>query len=190
MILVTGGARSGKSTLAERLAAQMAAPCGGRVLYVASAEARDEEMTRRIARHQARRPTGWGTLEAPSGAAHRLREVEGRWDALLFDCLTLYLSNMLLAAVAPPPHGSTQLPAALACLEERLLAQMEDLAQYLCEAWPRSVVVTNEVGSGVVPGDPLSRLFQDLQGRTNQLFAREAEEVYLCVSGLPLRLKP
>lgn len=217
MILVTGGARSGKSATAERLATGLAsewaagsgagrAAPAGRVLYVASAEARDEEMARRIARHQARRPAHWGTLEAPTGAVSRLRAAEGRWDCLLFDCLTLYISNRLLAAESPPagapgaaasggggldaPAGPFQLTPAGSALEDRVLAELEELAQYLRKAWPRSVVVTNEVGSGIVPGHPLSRLFQDLQGMVNQAFAREADEVYLCVSGIPLRLKP
>jgi adenosylcobinamide kinase / adenosylcobinamide-phosphate guanylyltransferase len=199
VILVTGGARSGKSGLAERLATDLAAKAGGGVLYVASAEARDDEMRRRIERHQARRPATWGTLEAPFDAVPRLREHEGRWGALLFDCLTLYLSNLMFAeaaraALGPGAEGGgfdpSQLPEALVDLEATLLARMEALAGYLRSAWPQSVVVTNEVGSGIVPGDPLSRLFQDLQGRANQAFARDADEVYLCVSGLPLRLKP
>jgi adenosylcobinamide kinase / adenosylcobinamide-phosphate guanylyltransferase len=197
MILVTGGARSGKSATAERLATGLAAEWaarsapgspapGGRVLYVASAEARDEEMARRIARHQARRPAHWGTLEAPSRAISRLQAAEGRWDCLLFDCLTLYISNLLLAAETPPAVEA----APGTELEDRLLTELGDLARYLRTAWPRSVVVTNEVGSGIVPGDPLSRLFQDLQGMANQAFARESDEVYLCACGIPLRLKP
>ena len=198
MILVTGGARSGKSATAERLATGLAAgtvaqsaAAGGRVLYVASAEARDEEMARRIARHQARRPDHWGTLEAPREAIARLRAVEGHWDCVLFDCLTLYISNLLLGA-EPPPAGEIA-PGGAAPgtdLEDRLLTELGELARYLRTAWPRSVVVTNEVGSGIVPGDPLSRLFQDLQGMANQAFAREADEVYLCACGIPLRLKP
>jgi adenosylcobinamide kinase / adenosylcobinamide-phosphate guanylyltransferase len=127
----------------------------------------------------------------PREAIARLRAVEGRWDCLLFDCLTLYISNLLLGA-EPPPAGEAA-PGGAAPgteLEVRLLTELGELARYLHTVWPRSVVVTNEVGSGIVPGDPLSRLFQDLQGMANQAFAREADEVYLCACGIPLRLKP
>ena len=174
MILVTGGARSGKSTLAERLAADF----GGRVLYVATAEAGDAEMRLRIERHQIRRPPEWGTLTAPRDAVERLREVEEQWDTILFDCLTLYTTNLLLEKEAESPDP-----------EVLLANDMRGLADYLAERWPRSVVVTNEVGTGIVPADPLSRLFRDLQGRVNQVFAHRADEVYLCVSGIPLKIK-
>ena len=174
MILVTGGTRSGKSSLAEQLAADF----GGRVLYVATAEPGDDEMKLRIERHQAGRPPEWGTLDAPRDAVARLRECEGQWDTILFDCLTLYTTNLMLEKESHSPDP------------EVLLAQnMGGLAEYLHEKWPRSVVVTNEVGSGIVPVHRLSRLFRDLQGRVNQVFARRADEVYLCVSGIPIKIK-
>jgi adenosylcobinamide kinase/adenosylcobinamide-phosphate guanylyltransferase len=174
MILVTGGTRSGKSTLAERLAADY----GGRVLYVATAEPGDDEMRLRIERHQAGRPPEWGTLAAPRDAVSALREVEGEWDTVLFDCLTLYATNLMLEQEADSPDP-----------EVVLAESMQGLADYLSENWLQSVVVTNEVGSGIVPVHRLSRLFRDLQGRVNQLFARKADEVYLCVSGIPLKIK-
>jgi adenosylcobinamide kinase/adenosylcobinamide-phosphate guanylyltransferase len=174
MILVTGGTRSGKSTLAEHLAAGF----GGRVLYVATAEPGDDEMRLRIERHQADRPPDWGTLNAPRDAIGLLREEEGRWDTILFDCLTLYTTNLLLENEAESPDP------------EIVLTQgMYTLADYLVEQWPQSVIVTNEVGSGIVPVHRLSRLFRDLQGRVNQVFAHKADEVYLCVSGVPLKIK-
>lgn len=174
MILVTGGTRSGKSSLAERLAQQF----GGRVLYVATAEPGDDEMRLRIERHQAARPPEWGTLNAPRDAIAALRAVEGQWDTILFDCLTLYATNLLLEREAESPDP-----------EVVLAEDLHDLAEYLVAEWPRSVVVTNEVGSGIVPMDRLSRLFRDLQGRANQLFAAKADEVYFCVSGIPLKIK-
>jgi adenosylcobinamide kinase/adenosylcobinamide-phosphate guanylyltransferase len=174
MILVTGGTRSGKSTLAERLAADF----GGRVLYVATAEPGDDEMRLRIERHQAGRPPEWGTLNAPRDAVELLREEEGKWDTILFDCLTLYTTNLLLEKEAESPDP-----------EVVLARGMQTLADYLTESWPQSVVVTNEVGSGIVPVHRLSRLFRDLQGRVNQVFARKADEVYLCVSGIPVKIK-
>jgi adenosylcobinamide kinase / adenosylcobinamide-phosphate guanylyltransferase len=174
VILVTGGTRSGKSTMAEQLAADF----GGRVLYVATAEPGDEEMRLRIERHQAQRPAGWGTLTAPREALRLLGEQEGRWDTLLFDCLTLYVTNLLLEQEADAPDP-----------ELGLLEELAELGDYLAAAWPRSIVVTNEVGSGIVPADRLSRLFRDLQGRANQLFAARADEVYFCVSGIPVKVK-
>jgi adenosylcobinamide kinase/adenosylcobinamide-phosphate guanylyltransferase len=174
MILVTGGTRSGKSGTAERLAGWL----GGRVLYVATAEPGDDEMRLRIERHQAARPADWGTLNAPRDAVNRLRAVEGQWDTILFDCLTLYTTNMLLEHEADSPDP-----------EIVLTEDMQSLADYIAESWPQSVVVTNEVGSGIVPVHRLSRLFRDLQGRVNQLFAGKADEVYFCVSGIPLKIK-
>jgi adenosylcobinamide kinase/adenosylcobinamide-phosphate guanylyltransferase len=174
MILVTGGTRSGKSSLAERLALEQ----GGRVLYVATAEPGDDEMRLRIERHQASRPPDWGTLNAPRDAITALRAVEGQWDTILFDCLTLYATNLLLEREAESPDP-----------ESVLAEDLNNLADYLVERWPRSIVVTNEVGSGIVPIHRLSRLFRDLQGRANQLFAARADEVYFCVSGIPLKIK-
>jgi adenosylcobinamide kinase/adenosylcobinamide-phosphate guanylyltransferase len=174
LILVTGGTRSGKSNLAEQLALEY----GGRILYVATAEPGDEEMRLRIERHQSQRPKEWGTLSAPRDGASLLLAQEGQWDTVLFDCLTLYVTNLLLEQEAETPDP-----------EIALLEEMEKLADYLSTAWPRSVVVTNEVGSGIVPADRLSRLFRDLQGRVNQLFATKAQEVYFCVSGIPVRVK-
>lgn len=174
MILVTGGTRSGKSTLAESLAAEY----GGRVLYVATAEPGDDEMRLRIERHQAGRPPEWGTLAAPRDAVSALRACEGEWDTVLFDCLTLYTTNLMLEQEADSPDP-----------EVVLAESMQGLADYLSDRWPQCVVVTNEVGSGIVPVHRLSRLFRDLQGRVNQLFARTADEVYLCVSGIPLMIK-
>jgi adenosylcobinamide kinase / adenosylcobinamide-phosphate guanylyltransferase len=174
MILVTGGTRSGKSTMAERLAASY----GGRILYVATAEPGDDEMRLRIERHQAARPPEWGTLNAPRDAVTALRAVEGEWDTILFDCLTLYATNMLLEHEADHPDP-----------EMVLTEDLQTLADYLTRAWPQSVIVTNEVGSGIVPVHRLSRIFRDLQGRANQLFAAQSEEVYFCVSGIPLKIK-
>jgi adenosylcobinamide kinase/adenosylcobinamide-phosphate guanylyltransferase len=135
-------------------------------------------MRQRIERHQAQRPKEWGTLTAPRDAIHCLRELEGQWDTVLFDCLTLYVTNLLLEQEADSPDP-----------EIALLEDMELVADYLVETWPQAVIVTNEVGSGIVPADRLSRLFRDLQGRVNQLFARKAQDVYFCVSGIPVKVK-
>ena len=164
MILITGGARSGKSAFAEKLASEF-----DRVVYVATAQALDDEMKRRIALHKKRRPSSWVTVEAPFDA-HKI--IDGlRADCLLFDCLTVYLSNFLC----------------------RSTDGIEEYFRLLVEAMKnfsgRSIVVTNEVGSGIVPMNELAREFRDRQGLINQQFAAASDEVYLCACGLPLKLK-
>jgi adenosylcobinamide kinase/adenosylcobinamide-phosphate guanylyltransferase len=162
---VLGGARSGKSRHAEALVAGLPAPW----LYLATAQALDDEMRARIAAHRARRPSGWETLEVPLDLAPALaRAPEGR--PVLVDCLTLWLSNVLLAGLDPE--------AATAALERVLEA-------------PRGpwVVVSNETGLGIVPDNALARRFRDAQGLLNQRVAAAAGSVILTVAGLPLKVK-
>lgn len=165
LTLVLGGARSGKSRYAEALVTQTAPPW----VYLATAEALDGEMQARIAHHRARRDAGWRTLEAPRDLAGALREAGGG-RPLLIDCLTLWLSNTLLAG------GDVD----EAC---------EGLVQVLSEVRGPLVAVSNEVGFGIVPDTPLGRRFRDAQGRLNQRVAAVADRVVLVVAGLPLSLK-
>ena len=176
LTFILGGARSGKSTLAERLARQ-----GERVLYVATAEGRDEEMRRRIAAHQAARPQHWDTVEEPLDLAGALRPVHNRYDTVLIDCLTLWVSNLLLGR---------QPGAADDAIEERILNTARELLQLVASSGAGWIMVSNEVGLGVVPGSPLGRSYRDLLGRVNQLAAAHARQVYLMVAGLPLQVKP
>lgn len=169
--LVLGGARSGKSALAERLAAES----GLEVVYVATAQAFDAEMAERIARHQTERPTHWRTVEAPlalpeaigaNSAAHRL---------VLIDCLTLWLSNLMLAeedAEEDPDAAGATLIEALTAAEGPVIC------------------VSNEVGLGIVPENALARRFRDAQGRLNRQVAEIADRVLFIAAGLPLELKP
>jgi adenosylcobinamide kinase / adenosylcobinamide-phosphate guanylyltransferase len=180
LIVVLGGARSGKSSYAERLARELG---GEDVLYVATAEARDEEMRARIAKHRAARPAGWRTLEAPLKAAERIEEVEREAAGsrvVLLDCLTLLASNALLAAGddAPPDRAE----AAVRAEVDALLAA----ARRSAAAW---ILVSNEVGLGIVPAYPLGRVYRDALGRANQRCAAEASRVYFMVAGLPMPLK-
>ena len=174
---ITGGARSGKSALAERLAAR-----GERVLYVATAEGRDEEMRRRIAAHRAARPQHWDTLEEPLDLAVALRAVHHRYDTVLIDCLTLWASNLLLRQ--QPPGAGDGAP------EEGILVAARGLLELAAVSAARWIMVSNEVGLGVVPASPLGRAYRDALGRVNQLVAAQAREVYLVVAGLPMRVKP
>jgi len=176
--LILGGSRSGKSLLAERRAAES----GLRVVYVATAQALDDEMASRIAHHQARRRSDWVLVEEALDLAGVLRRNAAADACVLVDCLTLWLSNLLLAAADERP----ELPAAAS-------PRFEDAVRALVEVLPQLpgqiVLVSNEVGSGIVPVAALARRFADEQGRLNQRVAALCERVTLVVAGLPLALK-
>ncbi len=181
LTLVLGGARSGKSDYAEALAAQM----GSRVLYVATAEALDDEMRARVAAHQARRPSAWATLEAPLHVGEALRSCAAAAgaDVLLLDCLTLLVSNVILLSGpdAPEPDPSAAW--------EWVQAEVESLLAASRELGANLIVVSNEVGLGVVPPYSLGRTYRDCLGWANQALARAADHVILLVAGLPVDLK-
>jgi adenosylcobinamide kinase / adenosylcobinamide-phosphate guanylyltransferase len=179
--LILGGARSGKSALAERRARES----GLRVVYLATAENRDEEMARRIAHHSARRPAEWGLVEAPLHLAAALRQHAADDACLLVDCLTLWLSNLFFAGSA-----SAQAEAGQAVDCPLLASETQALLEALPALSGRIILVSNEVGWGIVPMHPVSRSFADEQGRLNQRVAAAAERVTLVAAGLPLELKP
>ncbi len=170
VVLFTGGARSGKSASAERYAGLQGAP----VVYVATAEIGDEEMRERIALHRRRRPEAWSTIETPHDVAAALHELEPG-TVVLLDSLTLLVSNLLLA------HEDDAQPALDREVEE-LLVVARTRALML-------IVVTDEVGMGLVPEYPLGRRFRDLLGGAAQRIAAAADEVYLVVAGLPVDLQ-
>ena len=169
--LILGGARSGKSALAERLAQDS----GLAVTYIATAQAGDAEMAARIAHHQARRPAHWRLVEAPLALASTLAREADTHTLLLVDCLTLWLTNLLCQAQPPNDAGLAALSAELA----------DQLAQLPGEV----LLVSNEVGLGVVPMGALSRRFVDEAGRLNQALAGRAQRVAFVAAGLPLWLK-
>lgn len=164
--LVLGGARSGKSRYAEALAQSVPA---GRLLYVATAEARDCEMEQRIAHHRARRGPRWQTIEEPLDLAGAVRQA-GAGDVVLVDCLTLWLSNILLTGIM---------------FDERV----RDLCGALALSPARVILVANEVGLGIVPDNALARRFRDEAGFLNQRVAEIADFVVFLAAGLPLTLK-
>jgi len=178
--LILGGARSGKSTLAEKRAAES----GLKVTYIATAHAGDAEMAARIAHHRARRPAHWKTVECALTLAETLQQEADHQRCLLIDCLTLWLSNLLFAgrAAAQAEAGERIDCALLAAETEALLATLPTLPGCV-------ILVSNEIGWGVVPANPLARLFADEQGRLNQRLATVCEEVTLVAAGLPLTLK-
>jgi len=177
LTLILGGARSGKSALAQKLAAERRRD----VLYVATATAGDDEMAARIAAHRAERPAHWRTLEAPTQVGNAIRAAAGQAEVVLVDCLTLLANNVL--AVLPETVPAEVAEAALGAEVDQLLAAYRaGAAEWL--------VVSNEVGLGLVPPYPLGRTYRDALGRANQRLASEADQVLFMVAGLPLTLKP
>lgn len=183
LILITGGARSGKSSYAQQLADDL----GERVLYVATAIGFDAEMQDRIARHRQQRPAHWDTWEGWQNLKTIFTHQSETYDVILLDCLTLLVSNWLLhqtEATLEEWDG-----AALEQLEQSII---EDLRSFLEEASRRQttvIMVTNEVGFGIVPENRLARIFRDVAGRVNQYIATRAKTVYLVICGQVLQIK-
>ena len=174
IILVTGGARSGKSLFAEKYAASH----GTTVAYIATAQIYDEEMRDRVRRHRERRPDNWVTYEAPYHAETVLREAAA--EVILFDCLTLYITNLLLAEKTPANR------------EERfgfIMAEIEKLLQAALTCGKKVVFVTNEVGCSIVPENELAREYRDVAGSVNQKMAAAADDVYAVMCGLAVNIK-
>ncbi len=176
LTLILGGARSGKSDYARRLAAER----GDRVLYVATAEPGDDEMAARIAAHRAERPAQWQTLEAPHHIGQALRSHLSRAAVILIDCLTLLASNV----IAPLPE-----PVTAEAAEAALNAEVDELLAAYADSAAEWIVISNEVGLGLVPPYPLGRVYRDALGRANQRLAAAADEVLFMVAGLPMRVK-
>ena len=168
--LITGGAHSGKSAYALKLAAEHP---GVRRVYVATGEASDEEMAARIARHKAERPADFATIEEPVKLTRALQDLSGSAEVVIIDSLTLWVSNLM--GIYPAEEAFRQ-----ECLR---------LAQVLGRAPFDSIIVTDEVGSGIVPDNVVARRFRDRLGFTNQCIAQAAGEVFLLVSGYPLKVK-
>jgi len=167
--LVLGGARSGKSAFAQASAEALAAESGGRLVMIATAQAFDSEMVERIDRHREDRGPAWTTIEAPLDLAAALQGL-GVGDVVVVDCLTLWVSNLML--------GDHDVPSAVAEL-------VAGVARFEGALW----LVSNEVGFGIVPDNALARRFRDEAGRLHQALAQAAEAVTLLVAGLTLRLK-
>ena len=169
LILVVGGASSGKSAFALKLAGEKT-----KRAFVATAQPLDAEMGDRISRHRSVRGPGWDTAEVPLKLQRWFRANETTYDSIVLDCVTLWLSNLRERKVS-----DSRVPA----LVDKLICAIRMTAA-------RVVVVSNELGGGLVPMDPETRRFRDLAGQVNQQFAKDADEVYVVMSGLPLRLKP
>jgi adenosylcobinamide kinase/adenosylcobinamide-phosphate guanylyltransferase len=169
VIFITGGARSGKSRLAESIAEELGSP----LCYIATAQAKDTEMAKRIAAHRVRRGDVWQTVEEPLELARAISSPDGEYGAILVDCITLWISNLLLL------HNDPYL----------VLKEVRALANLFPALETDLILVSNEVGMGIVPENALARTFRDLAGETNEILAAAADEVHLLFSGIPLRLK-
>ena len=176
IILVTGGARSGKSQFAEKLALKLGK---NRAAYIATAQIFDEEMAHRIKVHTERRGKNWLTFESPFDADKSILFAAKNFDVILFDCVTIYLSNFLCNANLDD--------------EEKIFVDFKKLIENLIDAAKNSnatvIFVSNEVGAGIVPENKLARKFRDLAGLANQMIAAEAEKVFLAVAGLAVEIK-
>ncbi|MBR9987683.1 MAG: bifunctional adenosylcobinamide kinase/adenosylcobinamide-phosphate guanylyltransferase [Desulfosarcina sp.] len=169
-ILVIGGCRSGKSSHALQLAEGM----GPRRVFVATCVPRDDEMQARVDRHRRERSDTWRTLEIPVNLAEAIRAHSPAAEVMLVDCLTLWLNNLLLQTQDPP----------------RIQRQIDDLAEAVKTAPHAVILVSNEVGAGIVPGNRLARLYRDLAGWTNQAVAAACDRVVWTIAGIPVTIKP
>ena len=176
LILVLGGARSGKSGFAQQLARELG---GDQVLFVATAEAGDEEMQQRIEKHRHERPADWRTLEVQRDVSQAILDQLDGSRVILVDCLSLLVANLLLDVQDPFSAG----------LEAQVVAEVERLVSCAKRLDGHLVVVSNEVGLGLVPPYPLGRAYRDLLGRANQVLARNADRVYMLLAGIPMPIK-
>lgn len=188
LILILGGARSGKSSYAEQRAKELG---GESVLYVATSEIKDDEMQQRVAKHRAERLPAWGTLESPRNVAQALRQERSSARVVLLDCMTFLVANHLMDAAAPKenPFDDPRADPFDPQIEANVVTEVETLIAYVQEADVQLVVVSNEVGLGVVPPYELGRAYRDILGRANQILARHADEVQLLVAGIPMKVK-
>jgi len=174
MTFILGGARSGKSRFAQELAAKL----GKRVLFVATGEPLDEEMSARIEAHKRSRSPAWKTLEAPTNVPKAMRDKIGDAEVVIVDCLTLLVSNLM---------GTEDIDAET--LEKKVTAELEDLVAFMRTTKAHFIIVSNEVGLGLVSPYPAGRVYRDALGMANQMLAKNADEVYLMVAGIAIPLK-
>jgi len=180
-ILITGGARSGKSHFAQELALKS----GKSVLFVATAVAGDEEMRRRIEEHQRRRPVAWSTLEVTTHIGSQIEQKISGAQVVIVDCITLLISN-IFSQYADQTGEHIDAPL----IEREVTGEISELVDCINHVDASFIIVTNEVGMGLVPANQMGRLYRDLLGKANQLLAKRAGEVYLMVAGLPVKIKP
>ncbi len=179
--LILGGARSGKSSYAENLAKKTG---GDSVLYVATAEPKDAEMRERIAKHRAARSSAWNTVEAPRQIARAMRREYHGESVILADCVTVLVANILLAE-----SGGAEGNPFRKNVEDAVDAEFDELLEFIRQRQAVFLLVSNEVGMGLVPAYALGRAYRDLLGRVNRRLADAADEVFFLVAGIPMQIK-
>ncbi|MFC1992281.1 bifunctional adenosylcobinamide kinase/adenosylcobinamide-phosphate guanylyltransferase [Chloroflexota bacterium] len=178
--LIIGGARSGKSNFAQELALKMPQP----VLFVATAEAGDEEMRQRIEIHKRARPDTWQTIEATTLVSDQIQLEIGAIPTVIVDCITLLINNVFNKFLNSA--GELDDPS---LVEIAVMAEISSLVDCIKQAEARFIVVTNEVGQGLVPTNNMSRLYRDLIGKANQILSQNTDDVYIMIAGLPIKVK-
>ncbi len=181
IIMITGGSRSGKSQFAESYCLNNY----GKLAYVATAEIFDEEMSARVAVHRKRRGGEWDNFEIPYELQDHLSNLQS-YEGILLDCLTMMVFNKMMRIETSYENLSAD---AISEIEDTVLKFVENSLSRMRDAAADFVVVTNEIGLGIVPADRLSRLYRDIVGKSNQMMAKFAKEVYFVVSGIPLKIK-
>lgn len=182
-ILITGGARSGKSSYAEKLAKEL----GGRILYIATSIPFDDEMKSRVKKHRESRPSEWDTHEGYRGLGRVIAEKGSGYSVILLDCITVMVTNLLLEH--PGMDYENACYEDFEEVEKEIRKETEELLEGISRSEATVIMVTNELGSGIVPENLLGRVFRDIAGRVNQYVAERCDEVYVTICGLPLKLK-
>ena len=178
--LIIGGARSGKSRYAQELALKS----GGPVIFVATATAGDEEMRQRIEEHRKARPDVWSTFEATTHVGSQVLQKIGEAKTVIVDCITLLINNIFLQY---SDHAGERIDAPL--IEKAVVTEIGELVDCIGRVNTNFIIVTNEVGLGLVPANRMGRLYRDLLGNANQMLAQHADEIYLMVAGIPMLIK-
>jgi len=179
--LIIGGARSGKSHFAQELGLKSAQP----VLFVATAVAGDKEMQQRIEEHRKTRPATWSTLEVTTHIGNQIRQKIGKAQTVIVDCITLLVNN-IFNQYSDPAGELIDVPL----IEKEVMAEIDELVNCINQVNTSFIIVSNEVGLGLVPDNRIGRLYRDLLGRANQVLAQRADEIYLMAAGMPVRIKP
>ncbi len=176
IVLITGGVRSGKSFFAEKLAGNI----GTKVTFIATAQGFDEEMTDRIAKHRANRPVHWETYEEPYQVAQVIQKVGEKTEVVLIDCLTLLVSNLMQNYREDTSNNN---------LAKNIIKQIKEIVRESLQCSATVIIVSNEVGLGLVPANPMGRFFRDILGQVNQIIGADADRVYFMTAGIPLLIK-
>lgn len=182
LTLVTGGARSGKSSFGENLLKDI----DGKVLYIATAQAFDDEMKDRIKKHRKGRPSNWITLEGYKNLDSSISEYKKEFSAIFLDCITIMITNLMLEEDF---DWDTITPMEIDLLEQKVFDQVEALIYTVKSFGVPVVFITNEIGFGIVPENRLARIFRDITGRINKYIAKQADNVFLVVCGISIKIK-